>query len=303
MKSLKVSFFAVMLILVFCAGVYAAASPTVYLNGQTTKYAPLVKEYVNFLTINELSNIITGKIEYNTCTKEAKINNFPVNLKADPITKNGKIYLPLESIVSAAGGTVSFDARNNVLKITMAKKQTSTYTKPVTIKVTPVKTETITVTKPASTPAPATTKQAAPAAENDDSKPFIPRSAENGIYKVTVTNVEKASVLKGNYPVKAGFRYIIVYFSQQNITSAIQTYTGRFYLLDDSNNQYSWVSGISNYWTVYFKPNGISFAYLIFEIPVFAQPAYLYLDMGNKPPVRVALSKVPTDAGGYMFPK
>lgn len=299
MKSLKVSFFAVILILVFCAGIYAAAPPAVYLNGQATKFVPLVKGYVNFLTINELSNIITSKIEYNACSKEAKINNFPVNLKADPITKNGKTYLPLESIVSAAGGAVSFDAGKNILKITMAKKQTSTYKKPVTIKITPVKTETVTVTKPAPSPAP--TQQPAPAAIDDDSKPFIPRSDSNGIYKVTVTNVEKASVLKGNYPAKAGYKYIIVYFSQQNVTDSIQSYTGKFYLLDDSNNQYSWVSGISNYWTVFFKPGGISFAYLVFEIPLFAQPAYLYLDMGNKPPVRVALSKEPTSSGDYMF--
>lgn len=300
MKSLKVSFFAAILLLVFCAGVYAAAPLTVQLNGQTTKFVPLVKEYVNFLTINELSNIITNKIEYNTYTKEVKINNFPVNLKSDPIIKSGKIYLPVDSIVSAAGGTVSFDARENILKITMTKKQTSTYTKPVTIKVTPVKTETVTVTTPASTPSPAPAQQVA---ADDDSKPFIPRSDSNGIYKVTVTNVEKASVLKGNYPVKAGFKYIIVYFSQQNITDRILTYAGRFYMLDDSNNEYRWVSGISNYWAVYFKPNGICFAYFVFEIPLFAQPAYLCLDLGNNVPVRVALSKEPTTTGDYMFPK
>lgn len=307
MKSLKVSFFALILLLAFCVSSYAAAPPTVYLNGQKTNLIPLVKGYVNFLQINELSNIISNKVEFNTSTKEAKINNFPVNLKADPIIKNGKIYLPVESIVSAANGTVSYDARTNVLKINTKKSSPSSQSqRPIAIKISPVQTETVIVTKPsqsAPSPTPSSPPQKPVSSEDDDTKPFIPRSATNDIFKVTVTNVEKASVLKGSYSAKVGFKYIVVYFSQQNITDRLQTYAGKFYLIDDNNNKYSWTSGISNYWIVFFRPGGINFGYLTFELPLFSKPVSLYLDLGNKPPVIVALAKEPPSSSDYMFNK
>ncbi len=121
------------------------------------------------------------------------------------------------------------------------------------------------------------------------SSPFIPKSEANDIFRVTVTNVEFVNAIKDYYKPKPGYRFVVVYLSQQNISDEVQIYTGRFSLLDQNNNSYDYIEGLSNFWLIILRPGGINFGYLVFEIPSDAKPMYLVLHGLNRSPLSVAL--------------
>ena len=121
------------------------------------------------------------------------------------------------------------------------------------------------------------------------SSPFIPKSEANDIFRVTVTNIEFVNAIKDYYKPKPGYRFVVVYLSQQNISDEVQIYTGRFSLLDQNNNSYDYIEGLSNFWLIILRPGGINFGYLVFEIPSDAKPMYLVLHGLNRSPLSVAL--------------
>ncbi|MFH1452807.1 MAG: DUF4352 domain-containing protein [Armatimonadota bacterium] len=292
---------ATLLLIITTAAVFAAGSPSVYLNDTKVNVTPVVKNYVNYLSIKTLSSLLQTKIQYTSPANCVKVNGEIVRLKADPITRGGQTYLPVASVVKAAGGTVYYDASTNALRINCPDKAStsSTYEKTEVIKIKPVDgdevvaTETIIIKKTTETKQTTTTQETSSKDddEDDESKPFIPRSASNDVFKVTVTNMEVAQMVKGNYSAKPGFKFVVVYFSQHNISDQLQTYLGRFRLKDDQGKEYGWITGLSNIWVIALKPGGTNFGYLVFEIPAFAYPEELYLDLDSKPSISVSLKK------------
>ena len=119
--------------------------------------------------------------------------------------------------------------------------------------------------------------------------PFIPRSEKNNIFRVTITNMEYVDSIKDYYKPKPGYRFVVVYLSQQNISDAVQIYTGRFSLLDQNNSSYDYIEGLSNFWLVILRPGGINFGYLVFEIPADAKPMSAVLHALNQQPLTVKL--------------
>lgn len=119
--------------------------------------------------------------------------------------------------------------------------------------------------------------------------PFIPKSETNQTFRVTVTNLEFVDSIKDYYKPKPGYRFVVVYLSQQNISEEVQIYTGRFSLLDQDNHSYDYVEGLSNFWLVILKPGGINFGYLVFEVPGDAKPMKVVLHGLNQAPLSVAL--------------
>lgn len=119
--------------------------------------------------------------------------------------------------------------------------------------------------------------------------PYSPRIAANGTFSLTVTNVETVSTYHSHYQPRAGYKFITVYVSEQNISGAAQVYTGRFSLSDNEGRSYEPQDGLSNFWPVVLKPQGINFGYLTFEIPQAAWPRRLVLTAPQVPLISVNL--------------
>ncbi|MBQ7503117.1 DUF4352 domain-containing protein [bacterium] len=118
---------------------------------------------------------------------------------------------------------------------------------------------------------------------------YIPKHAQNSVFQVTVTNLETISVLKDFYRPREGYKYVIAYLSQQNVSQQVQVYTGRFSLLDQKSASYDYIEGLSNFWLVILRPYGVNFGYLVFEIPADSKPVSLVLHSLNQAPLAVNL--------------
>ncbi|NDD28647.1 MAG: DUF4352 domain-containing protein [Proteobacteria bacterium] len=118
---------------------------------------------------------------------------------------------------------------------------------------------------------------------------YVPKSTQNNVFAVTVTNIENVASIKDFYHPRAGYRFVVVYLSQQNVSNEVQIYTGRFSLLDQNNRSYDYIEGLSNFWLVILRPYGINFGYLVFEVPADAQPTRLALHALNQSPLTLNL--------------
>lgn len=118
---------------------------------------------------------------------------------------------------------------------------------------------------------------------------YVPRSAQNAVFQVTVTNMENVTVIKDFYRPRTGYKFVVVYLSQQNVSEQVQIYTGKFSLLDQKNTSYDYIEGLSNFWLVILRPFGINFGYLVFEVPVDAKPMSLVLHALNQAPLSLNL--------------
>lgn len=118
---------------------------------------------------------------------------------------------------------------------------------------------------------------------------YVPRSAQNSIFQVTVTNLETLSVIKDFYRPRTGYKFVVAYLSQQNVSEQVQIYTGRFSLMDQKGASYEYIEGLSNFWLVILRPFGVNFGYLVFEVPVDAKPISLVLHALNQAPLTVSL--------------
>ena len=118
---------------------------------------------------------------------------------------------------------------------------------------------------------------------------YVPRSSQNSVFQVTVTNLENVTVIKDFYRPRTGYKFVVVYLSQQNVSEQVQIYTGRFSLLDQGSTSYDYIEGLSNFWLVILRPFGINFGYLVFEVPVEAKPMSLVLHALNQAPLTLNL--------------
>jgi hypothetical protein len=133
-------------------------------------------------------------------------------------------------------------------------------------------------------------KVSSPEQTYHSSNKYVPRSESNDVFRVTVTNVELVNSIKDYYKAKPGYRFMIVYLSQQNISEEVQVYTGRFSVLDSEKRSYDYIEGLSNFWLVILRPGGINFGYLVFEVPNDVKAAEIVLHGLNKAPLAVGLN-------------
>ena len=118
---------------------------------------------------------------------------------------------------------------------------------------------------------------------------YVPRTAQNNVFKVTVSNLEIVPVIKDFYKPHAGSKFVVASLSQQNISNQVQIYTGKFSLVDQNQNSYEHLEGLSNFWLVILRPYGINFGYLVFEIPENAKPVSLVLHALTQSPLTINL--------------
>jgi hypothetical protein len=118
---------------------------------------------------------------------------------------------------------------------------------------------------------------------------FIPRSASNEEFKVTVSDLKESKLVKGLYTPKEGFKFIILTASQQNLSNKVQLYTGKFVLYDDKGYKYEYIEGLSSYILQVLLPSGMNFGTLVFEIPENNIPSKLVLETYGSTPITLSL--------------
>lgn len=116
---------------------------------------------------------------------------------------------------------------------------------------------------------------------------FIPVYASNGIFQITVSNLEEESRIKSHYQPKPDNKFVVVYLSQQNVSNEMQVYTGKISLLDRNGNRYEPMDNLSNFWMVVLKPGGMNLGYLVYELPKGGIPVAVELTGLDMPPLRV----------------
>jgi hypothetical protein len=104
------------------------------------------------------------------------------------------------------------------------------------------------------------------------------KTGNNGIFSVTVTDVNYVTEVKDHYKPRNGFKFVTIYLSQKNVSSSVQVYGGEFILSDQRSNRYKHIENLSNFWQVVLRPNGVNSGYLIYEIPVDSRPYNLILE-------------------------
>lgn len=117
---------------------------------------------------------------------------------------------------------------------------------------------------------------------------FIPKSEVNAIFQVTVSNLEEVSSIKDYYKPKPGYKFVLVYLQQQNVSNEVQIYTGKFSLVDQKNSSFEALDKLSNFWLVVLRPGGIIMGYLVYEIPEDSKPMAVVLNGLNMAPLSVA---------------
>jgi len=118
---------------------------------------------------------------------------------------------------------------------------------------------------------------------------FRPVSGNNGVFQVTVTNIEELAVIKDYYRPRTGNKFVVLYLSEQNTSNEVQIYTGKFSLHDQSGNTYDAVEALSNFWLIILRPGGTNYGYLVYELPAGARPQLLTLHALQQAPLSINL--------------
>ena len=118
---------------------------------------------------------------------------------------------------------------------------------------------------------------------------FLAKIADNGIYRITVTNVRVAEALKGlgeGVRPQPGHKFVVVYLTEENISKQEQK-TAWFALRDQAGNSYAANHGLSQFSQAPLRSREITTGYVIVEIPLGAQPSAL--ELLCNPPLSVSL--------------
>ena len=271
---------------------------TVHCNGNPVNLQAVLRNGVAYYPIEDLVSVTGARVNWNPSAKELRINETVIDV--EPVYLGGKIYLPLDTFANAAGYTTTWDAGRG----TVVMKRVSTNMPQAAHSVStpgrarvpgghdlpydatldgrlpagwqfanPIEPPAAPLSRP--TPPTQASINVMKRAENNSGDVFIPRSARNAAFHVTVTNLERLPSFRGYYQAKSGYLFYVVYLSQKNISGVPQVYPGKFHLQDAQGNSYDSMEELSSFWPVIMKPFGINFGYLVYEIPDTTFPARL----------------------------
>jgi len=264
--------FWLVIMLAVSAGDTLSAAPDVSfiemtLNNKLMMQKAIARDGAVYVPLEAVAKAVKVPFEWKPEQKRATLNGKPLRGKAYRI--NGILYIPAIAMAENINARIKYDVRKSVLAI---------FTGAVAVK--PL-TQTTSMLVPRPTPTVVPT-QTAP-------EPFNPKNASNDVFKVTVTNIETVTTLKGHYTPKSGCKYVIIYVSQQNISDEVQIYTGKLALMDSNGQAHEYLDALSNFWLLVLKPGGINFGYLVFEIPSNAVPMQVVLSTTTRPPLTLNL--------------
>lgn len=269
---LRRGFLAVLIVVLFylcsirCSSGFGQESKSFYikitLNGKALNDKGLCHKGFAYVPLQAMAQAMGAKYEWDPAKKNVSFNGKPV--KGTALKMGSVLYIPAMSIAENTGAKVKFDIKNKEVIIGGGKVDVAVQT-PIP-KLTP---------KPEYTPT--------------GPEPFIPVKAQNDVFKLTVTNIETVSSMKGHYKPQPGNQYVIIYLSQQNISDEVQIYTGKLSLIDNNGQAFEYIEALSNFWLLVLKPGGINFGYLVFEIPQSSIPMKIVLSTTTRPPMTLNL--------------
>lgn len=246
-----------------CTGFGAAGQDSksfyikIVVNGKTLKENGICHKGFAYVPLRAVAESMGAPYESDPSKKSASFNSKPI--KGTALKQGGVFYIPAMAIAENTGAKVRFDIKNKTVSISGGKFAVATNTPPPT---------------PDATPPP---------------ESFIPVKAENDVFRVTVTNIEAVSSMKGHYKPQQGNKYVIIYLSQQNISDEVQIYTGKLALIDSNGQAHDYIEALSNFWLLVLRPGGINFGYLVFEVPQNAVPMKVVLSTTTRPPLTLNL--------------
>lgn len=275
----------------------AGWSHTVYVNGvKVSGTHPVIRHGIAYLPANALAQALGVSIRWDAHLNVIKIDDRFVDVR--PLNENGTLLLPVESVVQALNGSVEWDGRNGIIRISTVpsaaatvsgyppRRDDSTSLPPIGPIAAPPNMSLGRDLPPPRTENPPPLQATTPYGSGTV---YVPKTAQNNVFAVTVTNIEAVSSIKEYYHPRGGHRFVIVYLSQQNVSNEVQTYTGRFSILDENNRSFDYLEGLSNFWLVILRPYGINFGYLVFELPLESHPTRLELSTLNQSPLTINL--------------
>ena len=267
----KISLLVVSIYLLLSFVSYAEEAPKVYVNGSQVSAPAVEQDGEVYVSVQSLAKALKISVKWDPNNKVISINGKPVDCK--PLLKSNNIYVPAMALGTHIGAEVEMDYSQNMIKINTGKAPHPNTTKE---------------------PTPAPTKAPTPVPNNPTPAPtpkmFVPHSAENDNFRVTVTNLVYSSIIKNYYTPKSGNRFCTLNISQQNISTNVQIYTGTFSLVDKDGVSYDYLEGLSNFWLQVLQPGGTNFGHLVYEIPATSEPEKLILFSIDQPSLTIPLN-------------
>lgn len=259
----------------------------VYVNGVLVNVFPVILKGIVYLPLYAMAQPLDASIKYDYKLNILTVNDMVISSYTQP---DGQVLVPVEALCKTIGCTLEWDGQTRAIRIT-TPSGTKPYPAP-TSQPTPTINPYISHAVPLPSPTPFLfptptpfffpTETPAPTLLDPNTEIFVPVTARNAVFSVTVTNIETVNIIKEYYKPKDGYKFVTVYLSQKNVSDEMQIYSGHFSLKDRENNTYDYAEQLSNFWMIILKPGGINFGYLVFEIPQMARPERLDLNVFNQ---------------------
>jgi hypothetical protein len=267
-----------------------------------------------YYPVAKLAQISQTHYNWNPTLKTLDINGSTPRI--DPLIMGGQAFLPLETFVEASGLVATWDQGRGTLLLNRSSDKAPNPTDPVHTPMHPGAVgdanempydSSLSGRLPAGWHYANPLEGAGPAApppmpggtppttalldrrQNGSGEVYVPRIGRNAAFLVTITDVERVDNLRGYYQPKSGHRFVIVYLSQKNISETAQVDPGKFYLQDTAGNNYEALDELSSHRPVIFRPYGINFGYLVYEVPEVNLPTRMILTTVGQAPLSVGI--------------
>ncbi len=268
-------------------------------------YKAYIFNNISYVDTQVLASILDSPVYWDPNEKALIVSNLRVYTKA--VVYKNKLLIALRDVLVPLGYQIKWDQLNRIITIYKPTYKSNTSKANLKIENNEIENKDIDNNKKdnnKNTDKKDTKKYEIPFIDNNDngdskninklpvSTPptvFIPRSASNEEFKITVSELKEVKLIKGLYTPQPGFKFIVLTVSQQNLSNKVQLYTGKFVLYDDKGYKYEYIEGLSSYILQVLLPSGMNFGTLVFEIPENNIPSKLVLETYGSTPITLSL--------------
>ena len=283
---------------------------TVFFEGHKVTLDGIARDDKYYYAVDKLAQVSGVRWNWNADMKTLDINGSRPNV--EPMLLGGQVFLPLDTFVTASGLVATWDLGRGTLLLNRSSDKMPTAGQGMSTPRNPARVQDLNESPFDASlsgrlpqgwhyPSPLQAASAPPAMpggkpasaslldrkQNGSGEVYIPRSARNGAFLITITDVERVDNLRGYYQPKSGHRFVIVYLSQKNISDTAQVDPGKLYLQDTSGNNFEGLDELSSHRPVIFRPYGINFGYLVYEVPEVTFPTRIILTTVGQAPLSV----------------
>lgn len=297
--------FAIFLINLLFISYKAFAYVEANLTYDNNSYKAYIFNNISYVDTQVLASILDSPVYWDPNEKALIVSNLRVYTKA--VVYKNKLLIALRDVLVPLGYQIKWDQLNRIITIYKPTYKSNTSKANLKIENNEIENKDINNNKKdnnKNTDKKDTKKYEIPFIDNNDngdskninklpvSTPptvFIPRSASNEEFKITVSELKEVKLIKGLYTPQPGFKFIVLTVSQQNLSNKVQLYTGKFVLYDDKGYKYDYIEGLSSYILQVLLPSGMNFGTLVFEIPENNIPSKLVLETYGSTPITLSL--------------